>query len=101
FHCLDGVRGRRTIDLQPGSGEAVLVNDRGGERLPSQRGAGRRQGCFVRRLRRQDKDYLTKVKDLPRLAREDEMSMMNRIEGSAIDADLLQTRSIKQILRTN
>jgi hypothetical protein len=45
----------------------------------------------VRRLRRQNKDHFLEAENLSRLAREDKMSVMNWIEGAAVDADLFQT----------
>ena len=51
----------------------------------------------MRGLGRQNENHLIKIEALSRLAGKDEVSVVNRIECAAVDADLFQTESIKQI----
>ena len=101
FHGLDGIGWRRAIEFQPRGRKALFVRDRRVEHLPAHCCAGRRVAGLMRRLRGQNKDHFRETEGLERFAREDQMSVVDRIETAAVDADLFQTESVEQILRAH
>ena len=50
----------------------------------------------MRRLRRQNEDHFREIQVFERLPRKDQMSVVNRIEGAAVDANFFQGVSIRQ-----
>jgi len=89
FDCFDGVRRRRTLELQRIEAESRLAFNCRSQHFHPRLSIRWRSTQLVRRERGRNENELVELQLFDRIPREDQMSMVNGIKSSAEDADLL------------
>ena len=92
--CVDGIGWRRTPEFHRIESKTRLAFDRSAQHF--QTDIGRRQLLiqFVGRSGSRNKDNCFKVERFERCARQNQMTVMDRIEGATEDADLFQAKRL-------
>ena len=90
FHGLDRVRRRRTLQLQGVESETRFAFYRRAQHLQPDSRRRRFPLEFVGRERGRNEEHAVEFQRFDRIARQDQMPVMNRIESAAEDADLFQ-----------
>ena len=92
--CIDGIGRRRTPEFHRIKGKTRLTFDRSAQHF--QTDIGRRQllSQFVGRSSSRNKDNGFKVERFEGFARQDQVTVMDRIEGATENADLFQAKRL-------
>ena len=90
FDGVDGVGGRGTGEFQFVETKARLALDRGADHLHAQISGRRLLSGLVRRTRGRNEKEAVELQLFQRVAGQDQVPIMNGIEGAAKDADLFQ-----------
>lgn len=95
---VDGIGGRWALEFHRIALEARLACDRRAHHF--QTGIGRRELLlqFMRRSSSRDKDHFLELERFERVTRQNQMSVMDRIEGAAENADLFQNVSYSVVI---
>ena len=94
FDCLDGVRRRRPLELQSIETKSRLALNCRPQHFHASIGPSWRPSQLVRRESSGDENQVVELQLLDRVPREDQMPMVDGIEGPAEDADLLSQRNL-------
>ena len=98
FDRIDRVRRRGAMQLDDVDRETRLARDRRPQHFQARFGSGGRMIEFVGRNSGRDKDNYLELEFFHRVAREDQMTVMDWIKRAAINADLFQWRRKRRFL---
>jgi hypothetical protein len=92
--CVDGIRGRRTAEFHRIEDKTRFVSDRTTQHFQTDIGCRQLLIQFVGRSGSRNKDHGFKIKRFEGFARQNQVTVVDRIEGTTEDADLFQAKHL-------